>query len=118
MKYLFEMKPLELANRYLEIFFSGKDISDLKHILAKDCKFIGSFYEFNSADAYIDSLMSDPPVNVNCKILNTFEINNSVCFIYEFSKPGIKTVMAQTFDVSQDKICSIRLIFDSASFLS
>ena len=33
------MRPLELANKYMEIFYSGKQIDDLRHLFADDFSF-------------------------------------------------------------------------------
>jgi len=110
------MKPLELAYKYMEILFSDKDMDHLKTILTNDCKFVGPFYQFNSAVDYINSLVKDPPVDFEYEIITSYEDDNSACLIYKFSKPGISTTMAQLFEVSGNKIYRIQLIFDTAPF--
>lgn len=59
------MTLLTITSKYMDIFFSGRDLERLYKILADDLKFSGPFYQFNSARDYIESLQSDPPVN--CK---------------------------------------------------
>ena len=110
------MTPLELALRYMEIFFSGHNLDRLEDILHEDCQFRGPFYQFNSARDYIDSLESDPPVDCGYKIIHSFEQGDVVNLVYYFSKPGVSTIMSQLFQVNENKITSIVLIFDSAAF--
>ena len=100
----------------MDIFFSGGDVEELYHILSQDCTFRGPFYEFDSAEDYINSLKSDPPQNVAYEILKSFEDVSSACLIYRFSKSGICTLMAQLFECSHDRIRKIVLIFDTGAF--
>jgi hypothetical protein len=55
------MKPITLALKFMEIFYSGKDFERLKDILADDLSFTGPLYTFNSAEKNINSLKEDPP---------------------------------------------------------
>lgn len=110
------MTPLKLALSYMEIFFSGMDLDRLGDILHEDCRFHGPFYQFESAQQYIESLKVDPPVDCRYQIIHTFEQDNVVNLIYYFSKPGVSTIMSQLFEVLDNKITSIVLIFDSAAF--
>jgi len=111
------MTPLKLAQRYLDIFYGGGAIDDLRAILADDLSFRGPFYRFDSAAAYIDALKSDPPEASSYQILASYEYDNSACLIYQFSKQAITTPMAQTFELVDGKIARILLIFDSAVFI-
>ena len=81
----------------------------------------GDFYlwvdiKFESAKAYLESLKSDPPLNVSYQLVDSFVNEESACLIYEFYKPGFSAVMSQTFKVTDGKISSILLIFDTAAF--
>jgi len=111
-----QMKPLELAKRYMEIFFSGVNFDELGKLFAKDFTFVGPFYRFESAEAYINSLKSDPPKDLKYKIMKTFEEETSVCLVYQFSKPGVTTYMTQIFEVDGGKIKKIVLTFDAGAF--
>lgn len=111
------MTPLELALGYMDIFFSGEDLDRLEAILDTGCQFRGPFYQFDSAQEYIASLKADPPVDCNYKIIHSFEQNNVVNLIYYFSKPDFSTMMSQLFQVLDNKITSMVLIFDSAAFV-
>lgn len=110
------MKPLELANKYLEIFYSGKNIQDLSLLFATDLKFNGPFYTFETSEAYINSLLSSPPKDFKYSILHSYENATSACIIYQFSKTGISLPMTQYFEVKNDEITKILLIFDTAKF--
>jgi hypothetical protein len=110
------MNPIQLANEYMEIFFSGKDLNRLEKILHKECKFTGPFYQFRTSREYIDQLKKDPPNDFNYEIIKSYQDENSACLIYKFIKPLINTFMAQIFEVSENRITSIKLIFDTRIF--
>ncbi len=110
------MKPMELALKYMEIFFSGGDIDELTHLFANDFTFRGPFYEFDSAEDYIRSLKSDPPNGFAYEMINSFENDSSACLVYQFRKPGVSVPMAQLFEIKNDKISKILLVFDTGAF--
>jgi len=100
----------------MEIFYSGKELDRLGEILHDSLQFRGPLYQFDSARQYIASLIDDPPTDCSYRILHTFEKDDTVNLIYDFSKPGITTTMSQLFKVVDNKIVHIELIFDSAVF--
>ena len=110
------MTPLDIALRYMDIFYSGQELERLDAIMADEMCFEGPFFRFDSAHDYITSLLSDPPVGCEYQLLHTFEKGPMVNLIYEFSKPSIHTIMSQLFEVQEEKITSVRLIFDSGAF--
>lgn len=110
------MTPLDVALRYMEIFYSGQELERLDAIMADDLRFEGPFFRFDSAHDYISSLLSDPPVGCEYRLLYSFEEGPMVNLIYEFSKPNIHTTMSQLFEVQDGKITFVRLIFDSGAF--
>ena len=110
------MEVLDLALRYMEIFYSGRNIDALRPLLANDFIFEGPFYKFDSADGYLDSLKKDPPINMKYEIIYSFEKETRVCLIYRFSKKCISTIMTQVFEMSGHKIQKIILIFDTNPF--
>ena len=107
---------MELALRYMEIFFSGENIEELSHLFAEEFTFRGPLYEFNSAQDYISFLKSDPPRGLAYEIIGSFENNSSARLVYRFTKPGVSTLMAQIFEVRDDKISKIVLVFDTGAF--
>jgi hypothetical protein len=100
----------------MDVFYSGNDIEALNPLLAPDLKFEGPFYTFNSSEEYLNSLRRDPPGNMSYQIIKSFERDSSLCLIYKFSKPGISTLMAQLFEIENEKIAKILLIFDTSAF--
>lgn len=111
-----EVRPLTLARKYMDIFFSGTGLERLSNIFAKDLGFSGPFHQFSSAQDYIDSLKSDPPQDCEYQIIREFEDGGVACLIYEFSKRGVRVPMAQLFEIRDGKISRILLIFDSSRF--
>lgn len=111
------MKPLDLAMKYMEVFFSGRNIEHLDQLLARNLTFEGPFCKFSSAGEYLDSLRRDPPEGMRYKILKSFENESCACLIYQFAKPGVTVPMAQIFEIEKNKIRKIILIFDTGLFL-
>lgn len=111
------MQPLQLAQRYLEIFFSGKNMERLLDLFQPDLSFEGPFLKTRSAQEYVQSLKADPPIGLDYKILSSYESESSACIIYKFSKPGISTVMVQQFEVKEGRIAKILLVFDTRDFV-
>ena len=111
------MRPLELANKYMKTVFTGTDLDDLYQLFTIDLSFKGPLYEFDTAEAYIKSLKSDPPTDFEFTMINSFETESSACLIYHFSKPGVSCPMAQLFEISSGKISKILLMFDTGAFV-
>ena len=112
------MTPLELAEKYMHCVFKTGDFDELKTILSDDLQFSGPFFKFNSADQYVNSLRNDSPEDFEYDIIKSYTDNSSACLVYKFSKPGISTCMAQTFETMDGKISRIQLIFDTGAFRS
>ena len=110
------MTPLELALRYMDIFFSGRDLARLHDILAADLRFRGPFHRFETARDYVESLVASPPVQCSYHMLHTFEHERHAQLTYEFIKPGVRTPMAQLFETRDARIVEMVLVFDSAAF--
>jgi hypothetical protein len=111
------MTPLDLALKYMEIFFTGSDFEEFNHILTQDFQFQGPFYQFDSALSYINALKYDPPKACEYQIIKSYENDSSACLVFQFSKPGILVKMAQTFEIRDGKISQTLLIFDTKEFI-
>ena len=111
------MRPLELALQYMDIVFRGKNMDALRPLFASDFTFKGPLYEFDTAEGYIQSLASDPLEGFDYQIIRAFEEESSACLVYQFSKPGVSVPMAQLFEIREDKISKILLVFDTGAFL-
>jgi len=104
------MRPLELALKYMEIFYSGRNLDEMSDLLAEDLAFSGPFREYHTAEAYVQSLKSSPPKAMEYRIIGSYESSSSACLVYEFSKPGISVPMAQMFEVKGDRISRILIM--------
>lgn len=109
-------KPLELAEKYMESFFGRAPLEMMADLFSDDLVFEGPFQRFFSARQYMDSLLDDPPKDVHYILEKSYEDENSACMIYRFSKPGVETRMAQIFEIADQKICRMTLVFDSRAF--
>ncbi|MFQ5598120.1 MAG: nuclear transport factor 2 family protein [Nitrospiria bacterium] len=110
------MKPLALAQQFMDIFFSEDNPEQLKPLLSGDFTFQGPFYTFDSPEDYIEALRSNPPQGMQYRIIRAYESESSACLIYRFIKPGVGTPMAQVFEVRDGRICKILLLFDTRPF--
>jgi hypothetical protein len=109
-------KPLELAESYMKSFFGQAPLEMMEGLFADDLVFEGPFYKSFSAKEYLDTLREGPPKDVYFVLEKTYGDENSVCLIYMFSKPGVETRMVQTFEIAGEKICKIKLVFDTNAF--
>lgn len=114
--YSSKMNALQLAYRYMDIFFSGEKLEKLIEILDGNLEFQGPLFQFSSAKAYIQALQKEPPVDCSYEIIDVYEKTSSVCLLYQFNKPGLSTLMAQHFEIYEDKIVKIFLVFDTSAF--
>ncbi|MCO6490660.1 MAG: hypothetical protein J5I98_19750 [Phaeodactylibacter sp.] len=110
------MKPIELAQKYLEIFYSGKNPGQLYGILADDLRFQGPFYHFSSARGYVERLKADPPVGCAFELLYVFHDDEKANLICRFRKGDVTTLMSQLFECGHGRIKRILLIFDGNAF--
>jgi hypothetical protein len=110
------IEPIELAQRYMRSFFGMEPLESMREILAEDLVFEGPYLKTFSAKEYLDSLRENPPEDVRYVLEKAYEDGSSACLIYWFSKPGVDTRMAQTFEIKDGKIHKIKLVFDSNAF--
>lgn len=108
--------PLELAEKYMNCVFRTGDLEELRNLLSDDLQFRGPFFSFDSANDYVNSLRKDPPENFEYEVIKSYSDEFSACLVYRFSKPGVSTVMTQTFETTHGKISSILLVFDTGAF--
>ena len=111
------MKPIDLAQEFLRIFYSGEGIERLSEILDDQLHFKGPLFESIGAKAYLDALISDPPTGMSYSIQSTYQNEDKVCIVYTFRKGDISVPMVQEFQIKNDKISRILLVFDSKDFL-
>ncbi|MEM9024851.1 MAG: nuclear transport factor 2 family protein [Bacteroidota bacterium] len=110
------MNPVERARLYLDVIFVSRAWERLRSVMTDDCSFKGPFFQFESADEYIDVMRSDPPDESEYELVETFQNESSVCVWYRFSKPDLTSMMAQRFVIRDQKIHHIDLVFDAVDF--
>ena len=109
------MTSKQLAEQYMACFYGEAPLASMRAFLADDLIFEGPMFRFNSADAYMQSLLKEPS-NASYELVYQFQTKDSVCFVYKFFKQELETLMSQTFECVEGKIQKIVLIFDSAVF--
>ena len=100
----------------MRAFFGEESLDTLNELFSSDLEFEGPLYKFDKATDYIDSLKSDPVKNASYKLLAEYQDKDSACIVYEFTKLNVSTTMVQWFQVKNEKITKIRLVFDSRAF--
>lgn len=108
------MTPLEIARRYMDIVFSGRDFERLRPLLADDFSFDGPLYKYGSADQYIRALTADPPRGFAYETIRAYEDEGSACLVYVFTKPGVEAKMAQLWEVEGGRVTRTLLLFDAS----
>lgn len=108
--------PRRLAEEYLEIFFHTHRFERLFEICAPDLRFRGPFFSGDSVQEYVESLRHGPPLDCGYRLLYEFYDAQHAHLVYEFIKGSLTTIMSQTFEIAEDRITHIRLIFDTAPF--
>ncbi len=107
------MKRIELARKYLKVFFETQGLDELYDLFTDKLDFQGPFLQSNTAEEYIDSLKESPWESCNYEIVEEYENADSVCITYIFKKEKKCALMSQLFWFSEGKISKIRLIFDA-----
>lgn len=110
------MNKIEVVEKYFDILSSDADLEQLRSIFSSNMQFKGPLFQFETAEDYIESLVSEPPIGFRFNIIDMFEKENKVVAIYDFSKGDLHTPMAQFFEFDGELISKILLIFDSSEF--
>ncbi len=105
----------DIAIAFLKHFCSG-DIDAIKTLLAPELTFNGPLHSFDSADSYIESLRSDPPVPGDFNIISLHETADLVTALYDYIKPDNTIRIEQHFQIKEGKITGIALHFDIADY--
>ena len=109
------MNNRDVALEFVKCFCSG-DVKALVPLLAADLQLIGPLYQFNSADAYVDSLENDPPEQCGYRVLSITENEDSVSIYYDYERNEREITIAQLFKFKNQQIIEMRLVFDGRGF--
>jgi hypothetical protein len=105
------MNNREAALQFVKSFCAG-DVDGLAPMLADDLRFSGPFFQFASADAYLNNLRDDPPEKCGYRVLSVTEGADSVSIYYDYEKVDGAITIAQLFKFADDRISEILLVFD------
>ena len=109
------MNNRDVAIEFVKCFCAG-DVGALAPLLTPDLKLKGPFYQFGSADAYLDSLRNDPLEKCGYRVISVTEDADSVSIYYDYEKSDRTITIAQLFKFSNQKIQEILLVFDGRGF--
>lgn len=107
------MKPLYLAMRYMEIVYEQHTYTELQKLLHPKFKFEAPDVLYNSREAYLIALRSNPPVKEPYKILKFYENPNSACLIYRYAN---RMLICQIFEISESMLLEVKLIYNPSDF--
>ena len=109
------MNNRQVALEFVKSFCAG-DVNALAPLLSADLNFQGPLYQFGSAEAYLNSLLVDPPDQCGCKVLSITESSDHVSIYYDYEKNDRSITIAQLFKFKDEKISEILLVFDGRGF--
>lgn len=96
---------------YLDHFCRG-NIDGVESTLADEFRLRGPLFEFDSRDAYIQSLRDSPLEKASYRVLEISQGDDTVSVFYEYRKPSGSNVVAQFFRIRRNKIVDTLLVFD------
>ena len=105
------MRNLAVVHQYLDHFCDG-NVDGVESTLAEGFRLRGPLFEFNSREAYIQSLRDGPLEKASYRILETSQGDDTVSVFYEYKKSSSTMVVAQFFRISENKIVETLLVFD------
>ena len=111
------MTITETVKSYYEAV-EGKDMSQLRELLAPDFSFEGPMMTFDGADAFV-KFMENAPFEASHETIQMVSDGNSIAHVYVFriAAPAIVEIpMCEIFDLGDGKINAVRLFFDTAKF--
>ena len=108
------MRDHTVVAEYLAHFCSG-NIDGIESTLAEDFHLVGPLFEFNSREAYVQSLRDSPPEIASHSIMRVSHDDDTVSVFYEYRKPAESIMVAQFFRVRENKIVETMLVFDRDS---
>ncbi len=109
--------PRETAEAYFEAW-SQKDFAAARNLLHDDLSFQGPYDSFDNADDLIGAIQQLASITQRLVKRKVFADGQDVCIIYDLvpNKPVDNVPMAEWYEVTGDKISSIRIIFDTGAF--
>ena len=77
------MNNRKIALEFIRSFCSG-DVGSLVPLLAGGLRFSGPFYQFNSAEGYLEALRDGPLETCGYRLLSVTESGDNVSVFYDY----------------------------------
>lgn len=108
------MDTRELVGRYHNAWTSG-DFTTARNCLADSLDFKGSMDSFSNADTFIEALKGFMQMVRKVTLLQSYHDDKGAALLYDCdtASPAGTIRTAEFFSVSNEKIESIRLVFDA-----
>ncbi len=109
--------PQAIADAYFEAWRS-KEFGAVRRLLHDDLSFQGPYDRFNSASDFINAVTQLAGLIKTLEKRNVLVNGQDVCTIYDLVpvKDAANVTMVELYHVADDKITSIRVIFDTVTF--
>ena len=108
------MRNRTVVDEYLD-HFCGGNIDGVESTLDEGFRLRGPLFEFDSREAYIQSLRDGPLEKASYRILESSHGDGTVSVFYEYRKSSGSNVVAQFFRIRENMIVETLLVFDRAA---
>ena len=108
------MRNPTVVDEYLDHFCRG-DIDGVESTLADEFHLRGPLFEFDSREAYIQSLRDSPLEKASYRLLEISQGDDTVSVFYEYRKSSSSNLVAQFFRIKENKIVDTLLVFDRSA---
>jgi len=93
---------------------NNEDFKTVRHYLSEDMVFDGVLGHREGADTYVDDMKK---MKFKYKVLKAFADEGDVCVLYDINMSGEKIYTAGWYKVQDNKIRSLRVVFDPRPIL-
>ena len=108
------MGNLFKALQFVSSFCSG-DVDGLAVLMADDFHLKGPLFEFDSKQAYLDSLADGGLERAGHRVISATETDGNVSIYYEYLKADGALTIAQLFTFRDGLIADSLVVFDTAA---
>lgn len=110
-------RTADIINGFLNVLGHG-DFGAARKLLADDFAFEGPFDTFSTPEPYVAALRKLYPIVKGVKVRRLFVDGSEACLLYdmETSTAAGTAFICEWFHVREDKIASMRAVFDARPF--
>jgi len=107
---------LEIVQKYQEATGKG-DFGAARKLVHDDLAFHGPIDQFDKPEALFEALKTLLPIVERTEVRKVFADGNDVCVLYDLvTKTSGAELIVEWFKVRDDKIATIRVVFDARPF--